>query len=218
MNLPTVEQTNSAKQIRVWDFGNAILYDLCQKNFRHVEDDKIVAKVLFIGRIYAAAVERRRNKKEGINDDFYTDTIAPTFRNSELDDLLNELSKYKELSVDSISSVLEVHSYLTNLLKRITDLEKRSFSSKYLHFHLPDLFFIYDSRAVIALRQFTSQVPKDLQKFIDIANADTEYAKFFIKCFDMKRSIQDQYHTHITNRQLDNILIDVANKKIHQNI
>lgn len=217
MTLPTQEQIDNAKQVQVWDFGNAILYDMCSKNFRHVEDEKIVAKVLFIGRIYAAAVERRRNKKDDINDDFYIDTIVPTFRESKLDDLLNELSEYKELSVDCISPVLNVHSYLTNLLKRITDLEKRSFCSKYLHFHLPDLFFIYDSRAVIGLRQFTSRVPKDLKECIVIENVDTEYAKFFIKCFDLKRNIEDHYQTNITNRQLDNILIGVANKVISIN-
>jgi len=217
MILPTQEQISNAKQLNVWDFGNTILYDLCKKNFNHGDDDKIVAKVLFIGRIYAAAVERRRNKKDGINDDFYIDTIVPTFRESNLDNLLNELSIFEQLSVDCISPVLNAHSYLTNLLKRITDLEKRSFCSKYLHFHLPDLFFIYDSRAVIGLRQFTSRVPKDLKEFIDIENVDAEYAKFFVKCFDLKRNIEDHYQTHITNRQLDNVLIDVANKKINQN-
>ena len=66
---------------------------MCRKNFNHIEDEIIVAKVLFIGRIYAAAVERRRNKKDDINDNFYIDTIAPTFKESKLDDLLDELSE-----------------------------------------------------------------------------------------------------------------------------
>jgi len=217
MILPTQEQINNSKQVNVWDFGNTILYDLCRKNFYHIDDEKIVAKVLFIGRIYAAAVERRRNKKDGINDDFYIETIVPTFRESKLDDLLEELSAYKQLSVDSISPVLQVHYYLTNLLKKITNLEKRSFCSKYLHFHLPDLFFIYDSRAVIGLRQFTSRVPKDLKECLKPEDIDIEYAKFFLKSFDTKRHIEDHYHTRITNRQLDNILIDLANKRINNN-
>lgn len=216
MILPTQEQIDISKRARVWDFGNAFLYDMCSNNFHHVDDGKIVAKVLFIGRIYAAAVERRRNKRDDINDNFYIDTIVPTFRESELDELLDDLSAYQELSVDCIPSVLGVHFYLTDLLKKITDLEKRSFCSKYLHFHLPDLFFIYDSRAVIGLRQFTSRVPKDLKEFLNPENIDAEYSKFFLKCFDLKRRITDHYQTHITNRQLDNILIDVANSKLNQ--
>jgi len=218
MRFPTQEQIDNAKRGNIWDFGNAILYDMCSKQFHHIEDEKIVAKVLFIGRIYAAAVERRRNKKNDINDNFYIDTIAPTFRNSRLDDLLDELHAFKKLSVDCVSPVLGLHFYLTDLLKKITALEKRSFASKYLHFHLPDLFFIYDSRAVIALRQFDSRVPKDLNGFVDIENVDAEYAKFFLKCFDLKRRIEDRYQTHITNRQLDNILIDVANNKLNLKI
>lgn len=212
MILPTQEQICNSKQERVWDFGNTILYDLCQKNFNHIDDEKIVAKVLFIGRIYAAAVERRRNKKDDINDNFYIDTIVPTLKESKLDDLLNELSTFKQLTIDCISPILHVHSYLTKLLKKITDLEKRSFCSKYLHFHLPNLFFIYDSRAVIGLRQFTSRVPKDLKELQKLEECDIEYAKFFLKSFDMKRRIEDNYQTPITNRQLDNILIDIANR------
>ncbi len=213
MTLPTQLQIENAKQVNVWGFGNTILYDLCRKNFNHVEDEKILTKVLFIGRIYAAAVERRRNKKDEINDNFYIGTIVPTFRESELDKLLDELSTFKKLTIDCIPQILLTHSYLTRILKRITDLEKRSFCSKYLHFHMPNLFFIYDSRAVTGLRQFTSRVPKDLKECIYLENIDVEYAKFFIKCFDLKRQVEDHFKSTLTNRQLDNILIDVANKK-----
>lgn len=218
MTLPTQIQIENAQRGNVWDFGNSILYDLCRKNFKHVEDDKILTKVLFIGRIYAAAVERRRNKKDDINDDFYIDTIAPTFKNSELDDLLNALSAFDKLTIDCIPQILQTHFYLTATLYKITELNKRSFSSKYLHFHLPDLFFIYDSRAVTALRQFTSRVPIDLMQFVQLESIDEEYAKFFLKCFDLKRRIQYHYEFNLTNRQLDNILIDVANNKLNLKI
>lgn len=211
--LPNKKQLDTARQKNVWDFGNAILYKLCKDNFQHKTDDHILTKVLFIGRIYAAAVERRKNKSTDINDNFYTETVAPTFRKSKLDDKLLNLKTIKTEKVENIKSVLQTHYYLTSMLQKITALDKRSFSSKYLHFHLPDLFYIYDSRAVTALRKFTSQVPKDLKHILELDNIDNEYAKFYCKCFDLKRQIKTRFKIDLTNRQLDNLLIEVANKQ-----
>jgi hypothetical protein len=211
--MTTKKQLDTARQKNVWDFGNAILYKLCKDNFNHDLDDHILTKVLFIGRIYAAAVERRKNKSNDINDNFYTDTVAPTFRKSKLDKKLSDLKSAKPDKVENIKSVLQTHYYLTSMLKKITALDKRSFSSKYLHFHLPDLFYIYDSRAVTALRQFTSQVPKDLKHILVLDNIDNAYAKFYCKCFDLKRQIKTQFKIDLTHRQLDNLLIEVANKQ-----
>lgn len=211
--LPTKKQIETAQQKNVWDFGNAILYKLCKDNFNHDTDDHILTKVLFIGRIYAAAVERRKNKSNDINDNFYIDTVAPAFRKSKLDEKLSVLKIGKTENINNIKSVLQTHYFLTSMLKKITALEKRSFSSKYLHFHLPDLFFIYDSRAVNALRKFTSQVPKDLKYILELENIDNEYAKFYCKCFDLKRQIKTQLNIELTNRQLDNLLIEIANKQ-----
>lgn len=211
--LPNKKQLDNARQKNVWDFGNAILYKLCKDNFEHKTDEHILTKVLFIGRIYASAVERRKNKSTDINDNFYTDVIAPTFRESKLDEKLLELKSVNVDKVENIKFVLQTHYYLTSMLQKITALDKRSFSSKYLHFHLPNIFYIYDSRAVTALRKFISQVPKDLKHILKFENIDSEYAKFYCKCYDLKRRIKAQFNIDLTNRQLDNLLIEVANKR-----
>jgi hypothetical protein len=214
--LPTPKQLKTAQQKKVWDFGNAILYKLCKDNFKHNKDEKILAKVWLIGRAYSVALERRKNKKDDINDKFYTNTVAPTFRKSELDKHLNKLKKFKTLTKKNLQTVLEVHRSLTKLIseKKFTAQNKRSFSSKYLHFHFPNLFFIYDSRAVEAIRKFRKgRVPKYLQKFTTNNKADSDYAKFFCKCFDLKKQIKKQKKITLTNRQLDNLLIEVANKQ-----
>lgn len=217
MTLPTMEQIDKAKQNRVWDFGNKILYDLCRDNFMHVKDEQILTKVLFIGRIYATALERRKKKdgkKDENKDNFYVKTLAPAFKEPKLDDYLKELKTIKNLNEGSIITILKVHGYLIDKLKAKTRHKNHSFCSKYLHFHLPDLFFIYDSRAVSALRHFTKQVPKDLKSILEIKGIDTEYAKFYCKCFDIKRQIEKRDNTTLTIRQIDNILIDEANKKL----
>lgn len=208
---PNQKQINKC-QSNVWDFGNQILYDLCRNDFDHKEDDKIITKVIFIGRIYAAAVERRRNKTDQeINDDFYTSTIAPKFKESQLDEYLNELKGFKSVTSDNLLKILTTHNYLLLLLKQITDLEKRSFCSKYLHFHLPELFFIYDSRAINALRLMISRIPMEYKSILTEGNIDHEYTKFFLKCLEVKDTLDTEFGVNLSNRQFDNLLILLAN-------
>jgi len=209
--MPTAKQLEIAQQKNAWDFGNDILYQLCRDNFLHISDDEILTKVLFIGRIYAAAVERRKNKLDEINDFFYLSTVVPAFKKSKIDKELDALRSMKVREIESIKSALQVHYYLTNMLKQITLLNKRSFSSKYLHFHLPELFYIYDSRAVNALRKFSSRIPEDLKNILKFENIDLEYAKFYCKCFDLKRHIKSEVNITLTNRELDKLLINEAN-------
>ncbi|WP_163401527.1 hypothetical protein [Flavobacterium fluviatile] len=212
-NILTKEEIEKALENNVWDYGNEILYKMCKDNFEHIKDEYVLAKVLFIGRIYAAAIERRKTENNDINDNFYIDSVGPTFKNSEIDRLLKELKCFKTVENSNIKDCLETHSYLTKTIKEITNLNKRSFVSKYLHFHLPELFYIYDTRAVEALRKFIKKVPKELNHNLDTENVDLEYAKFFCKCFELKRQIKTEFKIELTNRQLDNLLIETANLK-----
>lgn len=198
-----------------WNLGNRILYDLCSENFTHETDEKIIAKVWLIGRSYAAAIERRKNKEKSsdINDNFYTKTVVETFKKSTIDQYLSLLSK-KSLDENEIPTILKTHRYLTDIIYDITKLEKRSFSSKYLHFHLPELFFLYDTRAVTAIRQFKLKLPKQMKELTDNEFIDKEYGKFFCKCYLLQQEIYKKTKTLISPRQLDNLLIGIANDRL----
>ncbi len=196
-------------QKSLWDHGNNFLYDLCSKNFEHTKEDVIVTKVLFIGRIYAAALERNKIKKDENNTSFYFKTVAPKFKNSEIDKRLRNLKSVDELTADNIPSVLETHNYLMETINKITGHNNRSFCSKYLHFHLPNLFFIYDSIALKNLRKYISKVPDHLNTILKCDNIDEEYAKFFCKCYDLKQKIEKDCKTKLTLRKLDNLLLEV---------
>ncbi len=195
-----------------WDFGNNILYNMCKDDFNHDKAEHILAKVLFIGRIYAASIERRKTKDENINDNFYFDKVVPTFQNSELDTKLNALKIHAEIKEEIIPGILSNHYYLMKIIREITNLDKRSFCSKYLHFHLPELFFIYDSRAANALKILSKNYCLDNLIQPGTNNSDSKYASFFIKCFSLKSKIEAQFNTKLTNRHFDNILIDLANR------
>lgn len=204
-------------QSNKWDLGNEVLYNLCKENFYHQNDQEILAKVWLIGRAYAAALERRRNK-ETINDNFYLDSVVPKFKESIIDEYLNRLSKHDNIDLNNLLEILKAHNYLTKLTKSITQLDKRSFSSKYLHFHLPNLFFIYDSRVVSALRQIISKPPKAYQEIIKSDDVDTEYAIYVCKCLTIMDEIKKQHRLDLTPRQLDNILISIANYSMNKKI
>lgn len=196
-----------------WDYGNEVLYRLCRESFDHENAEAILAKVWLIGRSYAVAIERRRNKTDE-NDDFYLNSVCPAFQNSELDNHLKSLQSLETIDSENISTILEVHYYLQKVVKEITDLEKRSFASKYLHFHLPNLFYIYDSRAMAALRQYISRIPRGSTHLIHSDRTDKEYANFFIKCYTLQKHIEEQYGMKLTPRELDKILIIKANSDL----
>ena len=190
----------------LWDFGNNVLYDLCLNNPDHKKEDIVIAKVWLIGRSYSAAIERRKNAKEN-SDVFYTKKVASKLINSELDSKMKELETAKEIKEENIDSILELHKYLLKLFEDITQLNKRSLCSKYLHFHLPKLFFIYDSRSTHGLTHFISRVPNELNNISKSKEVDEEYRKFFLKSFYVREEIKKYLNIQMTPREFDNLLI-----------
>lgn len=193
-----------------WDFGNKILYDLCRKHPNHTDKAVIVAKIWLIGRAYAAAIERRRTKNSG-NDDFYTKEVASAIKRSRIDTWIANATD-RDSNFDSPSaSVLSAHSELTDLFHRITGLEKRSLASKYLHFHKPNIFYIYDTRAMTAMRMLSHIVGKSNQ--ID-GRFDREYEVFTGRCIRLREHIRRGFGILLSPRQIDNLLLEVQSRNM----
>jgi hypothetical protein len=186
----------------VWDLGNGVLYKLCADHPGHTDDDVIVAKTLLIGRVYAAALERRRDKGEVSGDAFYL-KVARDLRCSDINLWWQDLNNGPESS-----RAIQVHKQLTDLLKEITGLEKRSFASKYLHFHFPGRFFIYDSRAEKSAKKLI-KLDRRRKK---IANADTSYADFCARCERLGECIGGLIERVPTPRELDKVLLHWSEK------
>lgn len=138
----------------MWDKGNEVLYGMCTKYPLHQSNDEIIAKIWLIGRSYAAAIERRKQTEE-VGDEFYTEKVAPMIQQSNIDQFLEPLRGYRNITEKNFDEIMTAHFYVTDLFKKISDLDKRSLASKYLHFHHPMLFFIYDSRACAGIRKFS---------------------------------------------------------------
>lgn len=192
-----------------WDLGNEVLYELCRTHPLHTDVPSVVAKVWLIGRAYAAAIERRRNKSDQ-NDDFYVQKVGPSIIHSEIDSWITTSKQWDRPSKQSFSTLLEVHNRTTQLFSHISGLEKRSLASKYLHFHVPSLFYIYDTRAVEAMRELGSVVGRVGR---GVATADNEYRKFAEKCLSLQQHIESELSVSLTPREIDNLLLYVHSQR-----
>lgn len=205
MSLNLRSAVKFAKSASPWDLGNKVLYELCRKHPLHQELPVVLAKIWLIGRSYAAAIERRRVKDDQ-NDNFYIQSVAPPIIHSDIDMWIQSAAKHRVASEKSFDVILSTHANVTTLFSTISGLEKRSLASKYLHFHLPNLFYIYDTRAVEAMRLLSSVVGRARSR---AAGADSEYRKFAEKCLRLQTHIDDEFKVLLTPRQLDNLLLHI---------
>jgi hypothetical protein len=193
----------------LWTLGNSVLYELCKNHPHHKRDDEISAKIWLIGRAYAASIERRK-KKNNINDDFYSKVVIPKIRRSGIDEWIQNCKNKK-----TKEACLLAHKKTTELFKDISGLEKRSLASKYLHFHLPDMFFIYDSRANSGINILLKELKiRKMRKEIDRNKYDKSYAPFYNKCVKVQGEIHKQYNILLSCRQLDTLIINIANENL----
>jgi hypothetical protein len=103
-----------------------------------------------------------------------------------------------------------LHRWLMDRFAEMTGLDKRSLASKYLHFHRKDLFFIYDSRAKGAVTKVTPSI-KSIPT-IQCENADTEYLTFVRRCQWLTDDIARRFGEHLAPRQIDKILLRIADR------
>lgn len=192
-----------------WEFGNKVLYDLCKKNPLHQDVSVVLAKIWLIGRAYAAAIERRRYKEDQ-NDNFYIQTVAPCIISSGIDGWIQNTAQFSRITDKSLDTILLTHHAVTDLFKEISGLEKRSLASKYLHFHLPNLFYIYDTRAVEAMRFLTPLIGRVRSRN---GEYDNEYRKFSEKCLRLQMHIKYTFKVSLTPRQIDNLLLHIHSKE-----
>ena len=187
--------------------GNQALYDLCRQYPGHVDDAEIIAKVWLIGRTYAASIERGKGGVVGTgvsNDLFYTDHVTRVLRSSTIDSILSGLRNITDVqSPAAITLALKGHASVVQLFFDLTGKKKRSLASKYLHFHVPSVFFIYDSRSMAAIRRLnlprlSIQTPH---------GADVEYARFLSAALGARKHLASQFGKLLNPRQLDRLLL-----------
>jgi hypothetical protein len=211
--LPSKQLIETCLTDENWGLGNEVLYDLCKKYPKHTEKGEIIAKVWIIGRAYAAIERFKKHIGSADNNLFYTRDIPILFIKSDLDNKLKQLRVLGQINKETLVKSLNVHCYLIDELKTITNGQiKRSFCSKYLHFHLPEMFFIYDSIAASSIGKLKIKIPAELKSILERVDVERQYADFCIKCLCLKIKIKEDFNIDLSNRQLDNLLL---NPEIH---
>jgi hypothetical protein len=183
-----------------WDFGNQVLYEMCRANPDHKKDEVIIGKIWLIGRSYAAAIERRTKVEGAQGDAFYETKVAPTIRNSGIDSWFEKIRSGDE---EDVPLHLEIHWRVTDLFKKISKLEKRSLASKYLHFHLPERFYIYDSRAQTVISKLTEPV----RKLPLLVKHDPVYARVFRRAHNLRKRFASLLGQPLSPREFDKVLL-----------
>lgn len=191
-----------------WDFGNSVLYRMCEEHPCHENADVIVGKIWLIGRSYAAAIERRKNSDEYHGDDFYYDVVAPKLLSigGELDRRIRSLKRNRDSIEASVPQILSTHKLLMDAFYEITQLEKRSLASKYLHFHCPSKFFIYDSRASEAIRRIIQRPDKSILP--DNMDYDEGYADFVCRMIELQHYLSEKTGSLERPRSIDSFLLN----------
>ena len=189
-------------------YGNGILYRMCEEQPDHKNKEIISGKLWIIGRVYSASIERTKNKRVKKQGNFIRDHAAPIIKKSGIDEWIKDGSDFSKLDEGNLEKSLECHKKVTDLFWDISELEKRSLASKYLHFHAPHAFFIYDSIASKRIKEKVQKLSKKdsanlktlLAKFHGQKKHDSEYAKFCIRCLCYLKSNRG---SRKTPRQLD---------------
>jgi hypothetical protein len=111
------------------------------------------------------------------------------------------------LSEDNIIEIIETHSYLVSELFPLKEDNKRSFASKYLHFHFPEQFPILDNRARCALSKYSIQIGREWRVRLGRLDLDREYAHFAYRIMRLQQAIHMRRGMRLTLREMDKLLL-----------
>jgi hypothetical protein len=201
MRSITKKEIDAARENSDWDLANGLLYDLCRSHPCHKKNDEIIAKAWLIGRAYSAAIERRQ--KADKRKDFYGEKVVPEVKQSAIDKWLSSVSKDP-----SLGNAILVHKQVMDLFASISGDNKRVLASKYLHFHFPEVFFLYDSRANKGINKIVPRLSR-LHK-IPVGTYDKAYKSFVEKCAWLRNEIISKHNVTMMPREIDRLLLAIC--------
>lgn len=205
VSVPNKKDIDKCKIPGIDTIGNEVLYDMCRKYPAHTNADEVFSKLWIIGRAYSASIER--NKAGYSSDEIYESVVGSILaRGDELDSKISALTPI--IDYETMAEALGVHLLLMVIFEGATGLNKRSLASKYLHFHRPDVFYIYDSYANSAL---TKHVKGSGTVFGE--KYDINYAKFCVKAHALRKMIWEQFGEDLTLREFDRLLLNLHRSK-----
>ena len=211
-------------------FGNQVLYDMCSKVPYHNDEGIVGGKCWLIGRAYAASPQRRRTKDKSNNTegyDFFFDRLGSEIvKNGKaviLDEGIRTFSTASytgsyEKDILLLLKSMEMVNLMNELIREsLTKIDRPSdqnndeingvnntisFSSKYIHFHMRNIVYIYDKysrvnapavyKALGLNNQMKNAIAKDLRTtFLEAHMA--EYRRHVANCYSLSLQISKSF-------------------------
>lgn len=208
----TENDVKKARKDYFWSFSNEVLYDLCEKHAKHKDEKVVAAKLNIIGRTYAAALERGKREDKDTKDVFKE--AAQMLTDTDIDKRITQLRRNGCIENEKDQeTALCLHKQLVNIFSKAignSKNTKRSLASKYLHFHVPALFFLYDSNAKQGFSAICGNYRTTRQPS---GHFDNEYENFFHKLLDLREYIERSFDKTLGPRELDRLLHEKARNK-----
>jgi hypothetical protein len=167
------------------------LYELCFMHRHHFRDDIVADKLRLLVRLCADRGIRMR--------DFSPEYIAHRLGRAEVDRWFGGLATAEKLD---IALLLEVHKHMMRVFDDLDEAEARSLASKYLHFHFPELFFVFDSRveaAAVALGEGDCG-------YLALTEHDPTFGRFYACARKLVDKMTPLVGRRLSPRELDRVL------------
>jgi hypothetical protein len=174
----------------ILDPRSRALYDLCFFHRHHLRDELVADKLRLIGRLYA---------EYGAGLGFSPELGAHCLAKSPVDRWFSALSTAEQLDGWLL---LELHKRVMDVFFDLPEAEARSLASKYLHFHFPELFCIYDSRVEAAVHA----MGEGDCGFLAIGEHDPVYGRFHAGCRKLADRLAPVIGRRPSPRELDRVL------------
>jgi len=197
--------------------GNKVLYRLCidkkSELYGH-RYSQVRAKIWLIGRAYAASLERGNIGQNGTREKLYEKVINRYCHSNELNNYFRKFKnkKYNALRKEDTKDIMKLFNILATKIFKEKE-NKYSLASKYLHFHFPESFFIYDSISNRQVTHLCSQLGRKGR-----LEGNNVYEKYFNKCVYLIKELEGKYKlklnkpTKYKTRNLDVLLQHIGRR------
>jgi|GEM_PF-1376969 hypothetical protein len=174
----------------ILDPRSRALYDLCFLYRDHLRDEIVADKLRLIGRLYA---------EYGAGLGFSPEYSAHRLAKSPVDRWFCSLATAEALDAWLL---LELHKRVMDVFADLPERQARSLASKYLHFHFPELFFIYDEE----VEQAAASLAEGECGFLAMSDFDPVYGRFLACARKLAERLAPELGRRLSPREMDRVL------------
>jgi hypothetical protein len=168
------------------------LDELCFISRHHLRDEVVADKLRLIARLHDDGMVWRG---QGLS----AEDAACRLSHSQVDRWFGALATAERLDTGLL---LELHKRLMGVFAELGEDAARGLASRYLHFHFPELFPIYDSRIAAAI----GLLVRGDCGFLSLAEFDPVYGRFHACCRKLTERIAPLLGRRLSPRELDHVL------------